>query len=158
MAYTDYEFYIEKYYGDTVPESEFEKYADRASDRIDMITFDRLMNGLPEDKRANTKVQKAVCAVAETLYRIEQIKKASMETMGTVVQEDGTVTGKVVSSVSSGAESISYATGTSSYEIDEYAKVASGELNELTFLKSKALPYLMGVTDNKGVCLLYAGL
>ena len=49
MAYADYKFYTEKYYGDTVPESDFPKYVERASDRIDMITFDRLVDGLPDD-------------------------------------------------------------------------------------------------------------
>lgn len=158
MTYTDYEFYTTKYYGDTVPESEFEKYADRASDRIDAITFDRLVDGLPEDKRANTKVQKAVCAVAETLYRIEQIKKASMETVGTVVREDGTVTGKAVSSVSSGAESISYVTGTAGSNSNIYSQAAMDKKVENILLRQVATEYLIGVTDDKGVCLLYAGI
>ena len=158
MAYTDYKFYIEKYYGDTVPESEFSKYADRASDRIDMITFDRLMDGLPEDKRANTKVQKAVCAIAETLYQIDEVKKASMTTVGTVVREDGTMTGKVVSSVSSGSESISYVTGMSSGISDIYSQAAMDKKVENVLLRQVATEYLAGVTDDKGVCLLYAGL
>lgn len=86
MAYADYQFYTEKYYGDTVPESDFPKYAERASDRIDAITFDRLVNGFPEEERAVTKVKKAVCAVAEALYQIDQIKKASMESVGTITR------------------------------------------------------------------------
>ena len=111
MAYTDYEFYKSKFYGDTVPESDFLKYAERASDRIDQYTFDRLADGFPDNERAKTKVQKAVCAVADTMYQIDQIKKASMDTIGTIQREDGTVVNKAVSSVSSGNESISYVTG-----------------------------------------------
>ena len=111
MAYTDYEFYKSKFYGDTVPESDFLKYAERASDRIDQYTFDRLVDGLPDNERVKTKVQKAVCAVADTMYQIDQIKKASMDTIGTIQREDGTVVNKAVSSVSSGNESISYVTG-----------------------------------------------
>lgn len=158
MAYTDYEFYAAKYYGDTVPEAEFDKYADRASDCIDTITFDSLIDGLPEDERANTKVQKAVCAVAETLYQIDQIKKASMETVGTVIREDGTVTGKAVSSVSSGSESISYVTGSSGSGADIYSQAAMDKKVENVLLRQVATEYLAGVTDDKGVCLLYAGL
>lgn len=158
MAYTDYEFYTTKYYGDTVPESEFPKYADRASDRIDMITFDRLADGLPENDRANTKVQKAVCAVADALYQIDQIKKASMETVGTVAREDGTVTGKAISSVSSGSESISYVTGASGSISDIYSQAAMDKKVENVLLLQVAIEYLAGVTDNKGVCLLYAEL
>lgn len=158
MAYTDYEFYISKYYGDTVPESEFQKYADQASDRIDIMTFDRLVDGLPENDRAKIKVQKAVCAVADCLYKIEQINKASMEVVGTVVREDGTVTGKAVSSVSSGSESISYVTGISGSSSDIYSQAAMDKKVENVLIRQVATDYLAGIVDNKGVCLLYAGL
>lgn len=158
MAYADYHFYTEKYYGDTVPENDFPKYADRASDRIDAITFGRLVNDFPEEERAVTKVKKAVCAVAETLYQIDQIKKASMETVGTVTREDGTVTGKAVSSVSSGSESISYVTGTSGNNTDIYSQAAMDKKVENVLLRQIATDYLAGVVDKKGTCLLYAGL
>lgn len=45
MAYTDYQFYTTKYFGDAVTEEEFPKYAERASERVDSITFDRLADG-----------------------------------------------------------------------------------------------------------------
>lgn len=158
MAYADYQFYTEKYYGDTVPESDFPKYAERASDRIDAITFDRLVNGFPEEERAVTKVKKAVCAVADTLYQIDQIKKASMETVGTVTREDGTVVSKAVSSVSSGSESISFATGSSGGTESIYGQAAVDKKVESVLLYQVATDYLSGVTDKKGICLLYAGL
>lgn len=158
MAYTDYEFYKTKYHGGTVPESEFLKYADRASDHIDRITFDRLTDGLPEDERSNAKVQKAVCIVAETMYQIDQVKKASMDVVGTVIREDGTVTGKAVSSVSSGSESISYVTGTSGGSSDIYTQAAMDKKVENILLLQVATNYLAGVIDKKGICLLYAGL
>lgn len=158
MAYADYKFYTEKYYGDTVPKDAFPKYADRASDRIDMITFDRLVDGLPDDERSQNKIKKAVCALADTIYQIDQIKKASMETVGTVVREDGTVTGKAVSSVSSGAESISYVTGTSGSNTDIYSQAAMDKKVENVLLRQIATDYLAGVVDKKGICLLYAGI
>lgn len=158
MAYADYQFYTEKYYGDTVPEDDFPKYAERASDRIDMITFDRLADGLPDDERSQTKIKKAVCALADAIYQIDQVKKASMETVGTVVREDGTVTGKAVSSVSSGSESISYVTGTSGSNTDIYSQAAMDKKVENVLLRQIATDYLAGVVDKKGICLLYAGL
>ena len=158
MAYADYQFYTTTYYGDTVPESEFPKYAERASDRIDTITFDRLVNGFPEEERAVTKVKKAVCAVAEALYQIDQIKKASMESVGTVTREDGTVVSKAVSSISSGSESISFATGSSSGAESIYGQAAIDKKVESVLLYQVATEYLSGVTDKKGICLLYAGL
>ena len=158
MAYADYQFYTTTYYGDTVPESDFPKYAERASDRIDAITFDRLVNGLPEEERAVTKVKKAVCAVAEALYQIDQIKKASMESVGTVTREDGTVVSKAVSSVSSGAESISYVTGTTGSNTDIYSQAAMDKKVENVLLRQIATDYLAGVVDKNGICLLYAGM
>lgn len=158
MAYVDYEFYTEKYFGDTVPESEFEKYSERASDRIDMITFDRLVDGLPDNERDQTKVQKAVCAVADAIYQIDSIRKASMETVGTVKREDGTVVGKAISSVSSGSESISYVTGMPGNNFDIYAQAAIDKKVENILLRHIAMDYLAGVIDKKGICLLYAGL
>lgn len=158
MAYADYQFYTEKYYGDTVPKDAFPKYADRASDRINMITFDRLVDGLPDDERSQTKIKKAVCALADAIYQIYQIKKASMETVGTVTREDGTVVNKAVSSVSSGAESISYVTGTSGSNTDIYSQAAMDKKVENVLLRQIATDYLAGVVDKKGICLLYAGL
>lgn len=157
MAYTDYEFYKNKFYGDTVPESDFLKYAERASDRIDQYTFDRLVDGLPDDERVKTKVQKAVCAVADTMYQIEQIKKASMDTIGTIQREDGTVVNKAVSSVSSGNESISYATG-SNISSNVYVQASMDKKVENALLLNVATEYLAGATNDKGVFLLYAGL
>lgn len=158
MAYVDYQFYTEKYYGDTVPESDFPKYADRSSDRIDAITFDRLVNGFPDEERAVTKVKKAVCAMADALYQIDQIKKASMESVGTVTREDGTVVSKAVSSISSGSESISFATGSSGGSESIYGQAAVDKKVESVLLYQVATEYLSGVTDKKGICLLYAGL
>lgn len=157
MAYTDYEFYKNRFHGDIVPESNFLKYAERASDRIDQYTFDRLVDGLPENERAKTKVQKAVCAVADIMYQIDQIKKASMDTIGTIQREDGTVVNKAVSSVSSGNESISYATG-SNISINVYAQASMDKKVENALLLNVATEYLAGATNDKGVCLLYAGL
>ena len=157
MAYTDYEFYKSKFYGDTVPESDFLKYAERASDRIDQYTFDRLVDGLPDDERVKTKVQKAVCAVADTMYQIDQIKKASMDTIGTIQKEDGTVVNKAVSSISSGNESVSYATG-SNISSNVCAQASMDKKVENALLLNVATEYLAGATNDKGICLLYAGL
>ena len=157
MAYTDYEFYTTKFFGDTVPESDFPKYAERASDRIDQYTFGRLIDGLPENERAKTKVQKAVCAVADAIYKIEQIKKTSMDTIGTIQREDGTVVNKTVSSISAGNESISYATGNNAMGNSVYAQAAMDKKVENVLLLNIATEYLSGVTNNDGVRLLYAG-
>lgn len=47
MAYADYKFYTESF-GNVVPETDFPRLAERASDFVDAMTFDRLVDGLPE--------------------------------------------------------------------------------------------------------------
>ena len=41
MAYADYEFYKTSFFGNVVPESDFMRFAERASDFIDTLTLDR---------------------------------------------------------------------------------------------------------------------
>lgn len=158
MAYTDYAFYTNEYYRDVVPETDFPKYADRASDRVDEITFDRLADGLSSDSRANKKVQKAVCSVAEALYQIDSVKNALLNNLGTVETEDGKVTGKTVSSVTAGSESITYSTGMSDASKTVYAQAAMDKNVENILIWQSAGQYLYGVKDDKGEYLLYAGI
>ena len=49
MAYTTFTFYENTYHGNVVPAEDFDRIADRASDFLDVITFDRLVGGLPDD-------------------------------------------------------------------------------------------------------------
>ena len=118
--------------------------------------MDRLVDGLPENERAETKVQKAVCAVADEMYKIDQSKKASMDAIGTIQREDGTVVNKTVSSVSSGNESISYANGNS--QSNRYTVAATNVQEEKRILLETAVSYLFNVTDDNGVYLLYRGI
>lgn len=163
MAYTDFEFYATIYHGNVVPEADFPRIADRASDFLDVITFDRLADGLPSDERAAAKVQKAVCAVAEKLYELELADKQALSaaTGGTSSSGSGGTTSGVITSRSAGSESISYA---SPSEMANGAKTwsavyqaAGDETLTNKLLYSAARLYLTGVKDNNGVNLLYAG-
>lgn len=137
MAYTDYEFYKTSYFGSVVPETDFPRLAERASDFVDTMTFDRLVDGLPTNERSQKRIKKAVCSLAELMYQLELAEKnaTSYATMngssvstrsgeyGLVTDGDGNIrlvhtasavsgdndTGIVISK-SSGSESISYAT------------------------------------------------
>ena len=164
MAYTDFEFYATTYHGNVVPEADFPRIADRASDFLDVITFDRLIDGLPDDERAKIKVQKAVCAVAEKLYELELAEKQALSAaaVGTSSSGPGGATSGVITSRSAGSESISYA---SPSEMANGAKTwsavyqAAGNPQETNkILESAARLYLTGVKDNNGVNLLYAGV
>ena len=164
MAYTDFEFYATTYHGNVVPEADFPRIADRASDFLDVITFDRLVDGLPSDERAATKVQKAVCAVSDKLYELELAEKQALSAAAGSASSSGSggATSGVITSRSAGSESISYA---SPSEMANGAKTwsavyqAAGDeqaTNKLLYDTAKV--YLTGVRDNEGAPLLYAGL
>lgn len=159
MAYTDFEFYTTTYHGNVVPEADFMRIADRASDFLDVITFDRLVDGLPDDERAKTKVQKAVCAVSDKLYGLELAEKQALSAAaGSLTSGTGGATTGVIASKSSGSESISYA---SPSEIANGAKawsdtysVAGNEQETNKLLYDTAKVYLMGVKDKGGMQIL----
>jgi hypothetical protein len=162
MAYTTFTFYEQIYHGNVVPAEDFDRIADRASDFLDVITFDRLVDGLPDNERAKTKVQKAVCAVCDKLYQLDLAEKQALYSAGgTSSGGAGGVTSGVITSRSSGSESISYA---SPSEIANGAKAwsavyqASGDAQETNkLLANAAMLYLAGVKNDDGVPLLYAG-
>ena len=165
MAYADYDFYKTSYFGSVVPETDFPKLAEKASDFIDAMTFDRLVDGLPTNERSQKRIKKAVCSLTELMYQIELAEKnatnAAVSDTSTAIGSGGSTTG-VVTSVSSGSESISYATpqqiGASAKEWSA-AYAAAGDVQKTNDLLLKtALPLLMGVRTDDGMPILYAGV
>ena len=165
MAYADYEFYSKSFFGNVVPESDFNRFSERASDFIDVLTFDRLVDGLPGDERQQKRIKKAVCAAADILYQIdiaEQHAAAAAATgTATTLPGGGTTTG-IVTSVSSGSESRSYATpqqiGASAKEWSAVYAAAGDVQKTNDLLLKTALPLLMGVRTDDGMPVLYAGV
>jgi hypothetical protein len=165
MAYADYEFYTTSYFGSVVPETDFPRLAERASDFVDLMTSDRLVDGLPTNERSQKRIKKAVCSLAELMYQIELAEKnatnAAVNGTSTAIGSGGSTTG-IVTSVSSGSESISYATpqqiGASAKEWSAvYAAVGDVQkTNDLLY--ETALPLLMGVRTDDGIPVLYAGV
>lgn len=155
MAYTTYEFYKDTYYGTAIAKDDFNRLESRACDKLDTMTFDRLVSGLPADTRSATKVQKAVCAVAEKLQEIEQAEKMA-QAGGYDTDESGNRVGNIVTSKSSGSESISFS-ATSSVKSAVISAAGDTQVqNRLCY--DAAREYLTGVTDDSGVLLLYVGL
>lgn len=165
MAYADYEFYTTSYFGSVVPEADFPRLAERASDFVDTMTFDRLVDGLPTNERSQKRIKKAVCSLAELMYQIELAEKnatnAAVSGASTAIGSGGSTTG-VVTSVSSGSESISYATpqqiGASAKEWSAVYAAAGDVQKTNDLLLKTALPLLMGVRTDDGMPILYAGV
>lgn len=156
MAYTTYDFYKETYYGTAIAtQDDFDRLESRACDKLDTMTFDRLVSGLPVDTRSNTKVQKAVCAVADKLQEIEQAEKTA-QSGGFATDESGNLVGKIVTEKSSGSEKIAFS-ATSSIKSAVLSAVGDTQAqNRLCY--DTAREYLTGVKNDDGVLLLYAGI
>lgn len=95
MAYCNYEYYKSEFMGNVIAEADFPRLAERASRKLDMMTFDRLVNGIPTEYEK--KVKDAICAISEQILSAE-ISAESIRNSG----------GDNVASVSSGSESISF--------------------------------------------------
>lgn len=70
MAYTDYEDYKHIYFGNAIPEADFGRVAERASEYIDFVTFNRLKTDAAS--RELDEVVKCNCALAELIYTYEK--------------------------------------------------------------------------------------
>jgi hypothetical protein len=158
MAYADYKFYTESF-GNVVPESDFPRLAERASDFVDTMTFDRLVDGLPENERSQKRIKKAVCSLAELMYQIELAEKNAINQASANVTDInvGNISTGIVTSVSSGSESISYATPQQIGASAVYAAAGDAQKTNDLLLKT-ALPLLMGVRTDDGIPILYAGV
>lgn len=164
MAYADYEFYATSYFGSVVPEADFPRVVERASDFVDLMTSDRLVDGLPTNERSQKRIKKAVCSLAELMYQIELAEKNAINQASANVTDInvGNISTGIVTSVSSGSESISYATPQQKASgAKEWSAVyaAAGDVQKTNDLLLKtALPLLMGVRTDDGIPILYAGV
>lgn len=164
MAYADYKFYTESF-GNVVPETDFSRLSEKASDFVNTMTFDRLVDGLPVNEHSQKRIKKAVCSLAELMYQIELAEKnatnAAVSGTSTTIGSGGSTTG-IVTSVSSGSESISYATPQQKASgAKEWSAVyaAAGDVQKTNDLLLKtALLLLMGVKTDDGIPILYAGV
>ena len=163
MAYADYDFYADSYFGSVVPETDFPRLEERASDFVNLMTSDRLADGLPTNERSQKRIKKAVCSLAELMYQIELAEKNAINQASSSVADTnvGHKSTGVVTSVSSGSESISYATpqqiGASAKEWSAVYDAAGDTQKTNDLLLKTALPLLMGVRTNEGIPILYAG-
>lgn len=152
MAYADFTFYTESFYGDTLTKENANKWLERASDKLDAFTFKRLTSAFPTEAAHIVKVKKAVCAIADALYLIDLQRIAASAQQA----PDGSYRG-AVTSISSGKESISYAVnGAASASV--YAAAAASADAQTALLRDIAATYLSNIPDNNGVNLLYAGV
>lgn len=153
MAYVTF-VYFNGLYPDNVTEAEFSSLEWAARRIVDAHTTGidnvrKLRTAFPVDEDDAEAVKRCMCRLIKLLHDIEAAEKSR----GLVQREDGTVTSGVVSSVSSGAESISYA-ASGGTAID----AAVGDISTRNRLLSQTVRQMLsGVADANGVNLLYMG-
>lgn len=159
--YANYEFYKTLYGEKSVSETDFNRLSWDACKRIDAATttvdgIKKLKIAFPTDEDDSEAVKRCLCELINILYKLEQAEERVNASQGFVQREDGTVSSKLVSSVSAGNESISYSTNNISAAtlID---KALSDKTVQEQLYRDTIAKYLSGVTDKNGINLLYAG-
>lgn len=159
--YADYEFYKTLYGEKSVSETDFNRLSWDACKRIDAATttvdgIKKLKIAFPTDEDDSEAVKRCLCELINILYKLEQAEERVNASQGFVQREDGTLSSKLVSSVSAGNESISYSTNNISAAtlID---KALSDKTVQEQLYRDTIAKYLSGVTDKNGINLLYAG-
>ncbi len=67
MAYANYEDYTTIYFGNVVPENEFARVSERASEYLEYVTYKSIVKAEPTQD-----IIKCTCAIAEAIYKNEQ--------------------------------------------------------------------------------------
>lgn len=142
MKYDDYA----ELYADGPGESEFERLQwqarrimERAATGVDGVC--KLRIAPPEDEYGAEAVRRCEAALVRALWQGEQVESY-------VNRQDGTVTGKLVTGLTAGAESVTFAAP---------AAAGSGNGEREVRLGRMVSEYLSGINDANGVNLLYMG-
>lgn len=160
MAYIDYEYYKSLYGEKAIQEADFnrliwdsEREIDKATSGVDGVK--KLKIAFPIDEENAESVKRCVSELVNFLYKLEEAENNANSIGQYTERADGSLQGKVVSSVSAGNESISYAVGKSTDTAISNAikDLQSRDMAVYQFITSK----LSGVSDANGVNLLFAG-
>lgn len=154
--YISYEEYTALY--DTIEAKLFNRLSYDACHYIDRLTtgadgVKKLKVAFPTDEDDAVAVKR--CA-ARVVYILAQINEAEQSaSLGrTFVHTENGMRGSVISSVSSGSESVSYSNGWTKSAVDAAILDPAAKTSMLC---AEILEYLSGVSDANGVNLLYAG-
>lgn len=151
--YVDYEYFSSLYGAQAMTEAEFNRYSWDACKKVDYHTtgvdnVKKLKDFFPVDENDAESVKRCVCKLINLLHQIGMAESAA----GYTVREDGAVQGRVITSVSSGSESVNYSVGTT-----QLAKAMSDAGAKESMLRDVIIEHLSSVVDANGVNLLYMG-
>ena len=133
-AFTTFAFYTSTYYGDSVVESLFSKYLEKATDKLNYLTFGNITDDTLTTY--STQVSKATCALIDTLYGIDQSIKNATSTEGSNIK-----------SMSSGGRSVTFGDNSTTFD-----KAMASTSDQIALMVATIEPYLAGTG------LMYAGV
>lgn len=160
MAYAEYSFYKELYDSE-ITDSAFSRFEWEASRLMDRETtgvdgFKKLRYAFPTDEDDVMTVQRCACAIINILHQIEDYNHSAMDANGYIKREDGTLSSNVISSISSGSESISFSNSVKTDNAIISAAKSTVEKNLL--IHNTITEFLSGAADANGINLLYMGV
>lgn len=128
------------------------KYIDRLTTGVDGIK--KLKVAMPTEDDDKAAVSMCAAHVINLLHQIEEAEQSASLSRGLVLTGAG-LHGKLVSSVSSGSETISYSTTHANTVIDA---AISNDAEREKIIYRTIRRYLTGAKDANGVNLLYMGV
>lgn len=160
MAYVDYEYYKTLYSTPEISEIDFKRYLFDACKKVDYHTtgvdgVKKLKIAFPVSEDDAESVKRCIISVIDTMHKIKQAEESARSAKGYAKQEDGTLRGKVVTSITSGSESISFSGNTGNATLVEKALSDPAVQNKM--YNDIITEYLSGTEDANGVNLLYMG-
>ena len=160
MAYVDYEYYQSLYGEKALAEADFKRLLWDAEREIDKTTSGvdgvrKLQVAFPTSDYDAEAVRRCAVELVNFLYKLEEAENNANSVGQYTERADGSLQGKVVSSVSAGNESISYAVGKSADTAigNAIKSLQDKDVTIYAFVASR----LHGVSDANGVNLLFGG-
>lgn len=134
MAYACYMYYAATYGGNAISEEEFPRLAERASEFIDYLTFDKAKTMVDDDR-----VKKCCCAIAEKMALLDSANSAIRSGIESAIANGGEITSETV-----GEWSVSKKSGLSAAEsAKSYTDAVNKEIGDVArrYLLSTGLLY-----------------
>lgn len=155
--YISFEQYSALY--DQLDQKTFNRLAYDAGKHIDRLTtgadgVKKLKVYFPEDEDSVESVKRCAAEIINFLFAIQEAESSAYSVQGYEETENGKH-GKVISAITSGSESITFATGEQKTIIDQ---AVADPVARDRFVSGIIRKYLSGVQDANGVNLLYMGV
>lgn len=149
-------------YADTADFTSFNRLCWDANRKVEAETtgadgVNKLALYPPTDEYTVEAVERCICKLIQHAYDLEKAEEDARNAKGYITRADGTLQGRVVSSVSAGNESISYASATNASTTTLTEKALASTAIRKQIERDIIRTSLSGLFDGNGVPLLYAG-